>query len=101
LLGSGASLVAIQQLQLEQGMTTSNDKRSFRDIQEEEQARQAESEFLKWWSAEEERIKAAEQTLLETASRTKKQKSPKGKSGGGLSGHDNAGSSRRKHNGMS
>ena len=34
-----------------------NDKRSLLEIQEEEQARQAEDDFLKWWTAEEERVK--------------------------------------------
>ena len=34
-----------------------NDKRSLVEIQEEEQARQAEDKFLKWWAAEEERVK--------------------------------------------
>ncbi|KAF8205776.1 hypothetical protein K438DRAFT_1918026 [Mycena galopus ATCC 62051] len=57
---SGVSLVAIQQLQLEQGTSSgkSKDKRSLREIQEEEKARQAEEDFLKWWAAEEERVKA-------------------------------------------
>lgn len=55
---SGVSLVAIQQLQLEQGTSSGRDKRSLREIQEEEKARQAEEDFLKWWTAEEERVKA-------------------------------------------
>ncbi|KAJ7461488.1 hypothetical protein FB451DRAFT_1404722 [Mycena latifolia] len=55
---SGVSFVAIQQLQLEQGQgTSSRDKRSLREIQEEEKARQAEADFLKWWAAEEERVR--------------------------------------------
>jgi len=41
-----------------QGTTsTSKDKRSLRDIQEEERARQQEADFLKWWAAEEERVR--------------------------------------------
>ncbi|KAJ7864863.1 hypothetical protein B0H14DRAFT_2735954 [Mycena olivaceomarginata] len=55
---SGISLVAIQQLQLEQGTSSGKDKRSLREIQEEETARQAEEDFLKWWASEEERVKA-------------------------------------------
>ncbi|KAJ6531261.1 hypothetical protein B0H19DRAFT_1242375 [Mycena capillaripes] len=55
---SGVSLIAIQQLQLEQGTSSGKDKRSLREIQEEEKARQAEDDFLKWWAAEEERVKA-------------------------------------------
>ncbi|KAJ7137732.1 hypothetical protein C8R44DRAFT_766051 [Mycena epipterygia] len=54
----GVSFVAIQQLQLEQGTSSGRDKRSLREIQEEEKARQAEEDFLKWWTAEEERVKA-------------------------------------------
>jgi hypothetical protein len=37
------------------------DKRSLLEIQEEEQARQAEDDFLKWWAAEEERVKLESQ----------------------------------------
>lgn len=33
------------------------DKRSLRDIQEEERARQQEADFLRWWAAEEERVR--------------------------------------------
>lgn len=41
-----------------QGTTSvSKDKRSLRDIQEEERARQQEADFLKWWAAEEERVR--------------------------------------------
>ncbi|KAF7363815.1 hypothetical protein MSAN_01039400 [Mycena sanguinolenta] len=60
---SGMSLVAIQQLQLEQGTSPGKDKRSLREIQEEEKARQAEEDFLKWWAAEEERVKAEAEAL--------------------------------------
>ncbi|KAJ7085719.1 hypothetical protein B0H15DRAFT_846085 [Mycena belliarum] len=54
---SGVSFVAIQQLQLEQGTSSGRDKQSLREIQEEEKARQDEADFLKWWAAEEERVK--------------------------------------------
>lgn len=41
-----------------QGTTsTSKDKRSLRDIQEEEKAHQQEADFLKWWAKEEERVR--------------------------------------------
>jgi inhibitor of Bruton tyrosine kinase len=40
-----------------------NDKRSLLEIQEEEQARQAEDDFLKWWAAEEEQVKLEAQIL--------------------------------------
>jgi len=51
------SFVAIQQLQLEQVAGHIKDKRSLREIQEEEKALQQEADFLAWWSAEEERIR--------------------------------------------
>jgi hypothetical protein len=54
------SFTTIQQSQLDES-TLIKDKRSFREIQEEEQARQIEEDFLKWWSLEEERIKLATQ----------------------------------------
>lgn len=54
---SGMSFVAIQQLQLEQVIGHSKDKRSLREIQEEEQALQQEADFLAWWTAEEERVR--------------------------------------------
>lgn len=38
-------------------ISTAKDKRSLRDIQEEERARQQEADFLKWWAAEEERVR--------------------------------------------
>jgi hypothetical protein len=55
------SFAAIQQLQLDQGFVSTPDKRSLLEIQEEEQARQAEDDFLKWWAAEEERVKLESQ----------------------------------------
>lgn len=55
------SFAAIQQLQLDQGFVPALDKRSLLEIQEEEQARQAEDDFLKWWAAEEERVKLESQ----------------------------------------
>ena len=51
------SFVAIQYSQQEQLLASpSKDKRSLREIQEEEQALEAEANFLKWWTAEEERV---------------------------------------------
>jgi len=56
-LGPSMSFMAIQQLQLDQGFAPTNDKRSLREIQEEEQARRVEDDFMKWWAAEEERVR--------------------------------------------
>ena len=52
------AFVAIQYSQQEQLASSSpaKDKRSLREIQEEEQALEAEASFLKWWTAEEERV---------------------------------------------
>lgn len=51
------SFAAIQYSQQEQLLTSpAKDKRSLREIQEEEQALEAEANFLKWWTAEEERV---------------------------------------------
>jgi inhibitor of Bruton tyrosine kinase len=51
------SFVAIQYSQQEQLLASpARDKRSLREIQEEEQALEAEANFLKWWTAEEERV---------------------------------------------
>lgn len=43
--------------ELQDTLSTSKDKRSLRDIQEEERARQQEADFLKWWTREEERVR--------------------------------------------
>ncbi|KAG6857373.1 hypothetical protein H0H87_004733 [Tephrocybe sp. NHM501043] len=55
----GMSLIAIQQLELDRlaGEVAGKDRRSLREIQEEEQALQAEADFLAWWAEEEERVR--------------------------------------------
>ncbi|KAF8071818.1 hypothetical protein FPV67DRAFT_1482821 [Lyophyllum atratum] len=54
----GLSFAAIQQLELDQlAGASGKDKRSLLEIQEEEQALQAEADFLTWWTAEEERVR--------------------------------------------
>ena len=71
----GVSFVAIQQLQLEQGTSNINDKRSLLEIQQEEQAKREEEDFLKWWNAEEERVR------LETEAVERLQSGDKGRQG--------------------
>ncbi|KAF9224282.1 hypothetical protein BS17DRAFT_780823 [Gyrodon lividus] len=70
--GAAPSFAEIQRMQQMQGTSMPNDKRSLREIQEEEQARQQEAEFLKWWAAEEERVQLEtlqqEQLLLQGSS---------------------------------
>jgi hypothetical protein len=53
------SFAEIQQLQSQPSSTTINakERQSLRDIQAEEAELQAEAEFMKWWTAEEERIR--------------------------------------------
>jgi hypothetical protein len=59
------------------------EKRSLLEIQEEEQAHQQEADFLKWWSAEEARVRAEEEELalvLKQTKPSKRQRKLKGKS---------------------
>ena len=79
------SFVAIQLAQLEQETVPVKDKRSLKEIQEEEQARQVEEDFLKWWTAEEERVKLEEQAAL-AAVQTPPRNQGKGKKGKGKGG---------------
>lgn len=58
---SGMSFVAIQELQREQGGRGKEKMRSLKEIQEEEQARRVEAEFLAWWAAEEERLRVEQE----------------------------------------
>ncbi|KAH8989434.1 hypothetical protein EDB92DRAFT_1868224 [Lactarius akahatsu] len=54
--GAPVSFAEIQQLQSRPAQAA-NELRSLRDIQAEEAELQAEAEFMKWWTAEEERIR--------------------------------------------
>ena len=67
------SFVAIQYSQQEQLASPGKDKRSLREIQEEEQALEAEANFLKWWTAEEERVQEEALALAQFQSKTKRQ----------------------------
>ena len=77
--GRAPSFVAIQQLQLDQGVGAIPDKRSLREIQEEERARQAEDDFLKWWAAEEERVQSEEAQITSMSEGVGQQKSQRSK----------------------
>ncbi|KAH9921080.1 hypothetical protein B0H21DRAFT_767048 [Amylocystis lapponica] len=74
------SFVAIQQLQQEQDVGATKDKRSLREIQREERERQVEEDFLRWWAAEEDRLKVEqEQTAaVRTTDRPPKARKAKG-----------------------
>ena len=78
---SGVSLVAIQQLQLEQSNTKPPDKRSLLEIQQEEQATRAEAEFLKWWKEEEERVRLQAEGPKPRPKQGRGNRKPKGKPG--------------------
>ncbi|KAI0262373.1 hypothetical protein BC834DRAFT_892147 [Gloeopeniophorella convolvens] len=70
--GSPVSFAEIQQLQ-SQPDKAAKDKRSLRDIQAEEAEIQAEVDFMKWWTAEEERIRLeTEASIASAASQPKK-----------------------------
>jgi inhibitor of Bruton tyrosine kinase len=76
---SPSSFAAIQQLQLEQVAGPRKEKRSLREIQEEEKALQQEADFLAWWTAEEERIRleaegAAAQVALPKPTKERRRK---------------------------
>jgi len=70
------SFVAIQYSQQEQLQLASpaKDKRSLREIQEEEQALEAEANFLKWWTAEEERVQEEALVLAQFQSKPNRDK---------------------------
>jgi hypothetical protein len=52
-----------QQQQLEQSPPTHKVKLSIREIQEQEAANQQEKEFLRWWAAEEERVRNEQRAM--------------------------------------
>ena len=77
------SFAEIQKAQQEQ-ITPKKDKRSLKEIQEEERARQVEDDFLKWWAAEEERLRLKQEVPVEPKKQPKsksKQKKPASKRG--------------------
>ena len=72
------SFVAIQYSQQEQLLVSpAKDKRSLREIQEEEQALEAEANFLKWWTAEEERVQEEALVLAQFQSKPNNKQSRK------------------------
>ena len=65
------SFAAIQQAQQEQGAPV-RDKRSLKEIQEEERDLQAEADFLVWWTAEEERLRLEAEAVSAALVKSKK-----------------------------
>jgi len=98
------SFAAIQQLQREQDILPAKDKRSLKEIQEEEHAKQIEEEFLKWWAQEEERLKTEQEVPVQAQSSQAKAKGPgqrshKGQRGQGKGKHPAAQSSSQNEGG--
>jgi hypothetical protein len=73
------SFVAIQDSQKQAQPV--KDVRSFREIQDEEQSLQLEADFLKWWTAEEERVKLEALALAESENALNKLPNPSHKKG--------------------
>ncbi|KAF9264186.1 hypothetical protein L218DRAFT_926482 [Marasmius fiardii PR-910] len=76
---SGMSFIAIQQLEVDQGVANQKEKRSLADIQREEQERRQEEDFLKWWEAEEERVRLEAEDLRLAEERSKEAGKGRGK----------------------
>jgi hypothetical protein len=66
------SFAEIQQLQ-SQPNTTTKGRRSLMDIQAEEAELQAEADFMKWWTAEEERIRLENEAMAASLLQPQKQ----------------------------
>ncbi|KAF4569403.1 hypothetical protein EYR36_009193 [Pleurotus pulmonarius] len=81
---SGMTLVAIQQLELDQARPVAKERRSLVTIQQEEEERRVEEDFLRWWAEEEQRMKAqSEGPSVPKRNRNKdgKPRKPSGKRG--------------------
>ncbi|TFK21852.1 hypothetical protein FA15DRAFT_644999 [Coprinopsis marcescibilis] len=72
---SSMSFAAIQQAQQQTQFVPIKDKRSLKEIQEEEQALQAEVDFMKWWQEEEDRVKQEMLALENFKTKSKKDSS--------------------------
>ncbi|KAF9497896.1 hypothetical protein BDN71DRAFT_1444358 [Pleurotus eryngii] len=81
---SGMTLVAIQQLELDQARPVAKERRSLVTIQQEEEERRVEEDFLRWWREEEQRMKLqSEGSSVPKRNRNKdgKTRKPSGKRG--------------------
>ena len=90
------SFVAIQQQERDRATAPSKPKQSLREIQQEEREMQAETEFMKWWQAEEMRLKA-ESTTLERATAASLQEPSNSSSRGASKGQKRKGKGRVQH----
>lgn len=80
---SGMTLVAIQQLELDNARPAVKERRSLVTIQQEEEERRVEEDFLRWWAEEEQRMKVQSGPSVPKRNRNKdgKPKKPSGKRG--------------------
>ncbi|KAF7431199.1 hypothetical protein PC9H_006920 [Pleurotus ostreatus] len=81
---SGMTLVAIQQLEIDNARPVAKERRSLVTIQQEEEERRVEEDFLRWWAEEEQRMKVqSEGPSVPKRNRNKdgKPKKPSGKRG--------------------
>jgi len=62
------SFAEIQAMQRVQETASTRDRRSLRQIQEEERARTEEEQFLRWWAEEEERVRIEQLVTVSPAS---------------------------------
>jgi len=73
--GAPVSFAEIQQLQ-SQPNTVAKERRSLREIQAEETELQAEVEFMKWWTAEEERVRLENEAIAASLMQSQSQPRP-------------------------
>jgi inhibitor of Bruton tyrosine kinase len=78
----GMSFLAIQQLQQEQAAPAPKEKHSLLEIKTEERDWQGEEDFLKWWTAEEDRLKLTADPFDTTGESERRGKSNRGKGKG-------------------
>ena len=71
-------------------MPQAKDRRSLRDIQAEEEARQQVDDFLRWWAAEEESVKLESEAMARALSESQMQASKSKRKGKGGKGNGRA-----------
>ncbi len=77
--GTPISFAEIQQLQSQPGNSAlkAKERQSLREIQAEETELQAEAEFMKWWTAEEERVRLENEAIAAALLQPQKQQPQK------------------------
>ena len=88
------SFAEIQRLQREQDVVPVRDKRSLKEIQDEERERQQEDDFMRWWAAEEERVRQEQEAEARAIQRAMDKGKKMGKSRGKKEGGTKEGTAR-------